>query len=59
MKTPNTKHQTPDKPQTSMSNRTRSCWGGPLVFGSWRLFGVWCLVFGIYLDFGFWILDFS
>jgi hypothetical protein len=58
MKTPNIKHQTPDKLQTSTSNPTRSRWDDPLVFGSWCLPGVWVLGFGACLDFGFWDLDF-
>src|SRR2546427_91382 len=43
-KTPNTKHQTPKKLQTSNPKlQTRA----GLKFGTWDLFGVWCLVFGV------------
>src|SRR6266496_2611885 len=45
MKTPNTKLQTPEKPQASSSNKAPP----PLELGLgfWGFFGVWSLVFGI------------
>ena len=46
MKTPNTKHQTPNNLQPSNIKRcVRACFG--LRFDVWKLFGVWCLVFGV------------
>jgi hypothetical protein len=59
MKTPNTKHQTPEKlqaPSAKLQKPARSADGG-VMFGSWRFVGVWCLVFGVSLELGSWILE--
>jgi hypothetical protein len=44
MKTPNTKHQIPNKLQKPSCN---SGGAGELEFGAWDVFGVWFLVFGV------------
>ncbi len=46
MKTPNTKHQTPDNLQTSNTKRRFGRFRG--WFGAWSLVFIWCLVFGIW-----------
>src|ERR1051325_11038390 len=52
-KTPNIKHQTPEKHQAPSSNPLRLATADGegrelgLVFGAWCFSGVWCLVFGV------------
>src|SRR6266487_3734859 len=43
--TPNPKHQTPEKSQTSNSKTGRRL--AALELGTWSFFGVWSLVFGV------------
>ena len=47
MKTPNTKHQTPNNPQPANTNGHCCVVSRSLVFGIWSFVGVWCLMFGV------------